>query len=361
MVESLQQVHPRFKFEGIHYTFDHLFEVAYSLIKEGEPYEIGLGDFLMDWISPEDTIRVRTSGSTGAPKDMVLQKQAMVNSALATGSYFGIMEGDSALLCLPGNYIAGKMMFIRAIVLGLELDHVAPTSSPLDYRDKQYDFCAMVPLQLEKSLHKLGGMKTLLVGGAPLSDELRSKAQETKTRIFETYGMTETCTHVAARPINNLSEAYKKAHVPFKTLPNITVTKDDRGCLIITAPDLLTPPVITNDVVDIVSETEFYWLGRFDNVINSGGIKLVPEQIEHKIANSIESRFFIAGIPDKKLGQKLVLILEGENKQEDLINKLKAINALEKFEIPKEIISIPKFKETAGGKILRTSTLEGII
>lgn len=361
MEESLQQVHPRFKFEGIHYTFDHLFEVAYSLIKEGESYEIGLGDFLMDWISPADTIRVRTSGSTGAPKDLVIQKQAMVNSALATGSYFGIKEGDSALLCLPGNYIAGRMMFIRALVLGLELDHVAPTSSPLDYVEKEYDFCAMVPMQLEKSLSKLGGMKTLLVGGAPLSDDVRKKAQEAKTNIFETYGMTETCTHVAARPINNLTEAHKNTDVAFKTLPNITVTKDDRDCLVISAPDLLTPPVVTNDLVKITSETEFYWLGRFDNIINSGGVKLVPEQIEHKIANSIESRFFVAGIPDNKLGQKLVLILEGETQQDDLIGKLKGISTLEKFEVPKEIITIPKFKETAGGKVSRTATLKGIV
>ncbi|NNE01535.1 MAG: AMP-binding protein [Eudoraea sp.] len=361
MEESLQQVHPRFKFEGIHYTFDHLFEVAYSLIKEGQPYEIGLGDFLMDWISPTDTIRVRTSGSTGAPKDLVLQKQAMVNSALATGSYFGIKEGDSALLCLPGHFIAGRMMFIRAIVLGLELDHVAPTSSPLDYIEKDYDFCGMVPLQLEKSLPKLGGMKTLLVGGAPLSDELRNKAQNVETRIFETYGMTETCTHVAARPVNNLTEVHQNTVVPFKTLPNITVTKDDRDCLVINAPDLLSPPVVTNDIVELASETEFKWLGRFDNIINSGGIKLVPEQIEHKIANSIESRFFVAGIPDDKLGQKLVLVLESDNQPEGLINKLKGIKNLEKFEVPKEILTIPKFKESAGGKVSRKATLQGIV
>jgi O-succinylbenzoic acid--CoA ligase len=360
MEESLQQVHPRFKFEGIHYSFDHLFEVAYSLIKEGEAHEIALGDFLMDWISPGDTIRVRTSGSTGIPKELVLQKQAMVNSSLATGSYFGLMEGDSALLCVPANYIAGKMMFIRAMVLGLELDHVAPTSTPLDYIGKEYDFCAMVPMQLEKSLHKLGAIKTLLVGGAALSEELRNKVQETQATIFETYGMTETCTHVAARQINKLPEGYKDALVPFKTFPNVTVSKDDRDCLVIKAPDLVTSDVITNDVVEIVSETEFHWLGRLDNIINSGGIKLVPEQIEHKIGSSIEGRFFLTGAPDKELGQKLVLILESDNHQEELINKLKRIKTLEKYEVPREIITVPKFRETTGGKVLRTETLEGI-
>lgn len=360
MEESLQQVHPRFKFEGIHYSFDHLFEVAYSLIKEGEAHEIGLGDFLMDWISPGDTIRVKTSGSTGKPKVLVLQKQAMVDSALATGSHFGLMEGDSALLCLPANYIAGKMMFIRAMVLGLELDHVAPASSPLDYINKDYDFCAMVPMQMEKSLHKLGAIKTLLVGGAALSEELRSKVQETQATIFETYGMTETCTHVAARQINKLPNEDKDALVPFKTLPNVTVTKDDRDCLVIKAPNVVTNAIITNDVVDIVSETEFHWLGRFDNIINSGGIKLVPEQIEHKIAGSIESRFFLTGVPDKALGQKLVLIIESDSHQEGLINKVKSINTLEKFEVPREIITVSKFKETAAGKVLRTETLEGI-
>ncbi|MGB6152848.1 MAG: AMP-binding protein, partial [Pricia sp.] len=165
MKSLYRKVHSHFRLNVNAYTRKELKEVAYSYIKEGESYEAEIGEFLLDWLDDGPTLEVHTSGSTGKPKRITLQKQHMVNSAIATGDFFGLQAGDSALLCLPASYIAGKMMLVRAIVLGLELDCVPPSSKPLDGVVKSYDFGAMVPLQLENSLDDLGQIKTLIVGG----------------------------------------------------------------------------------------------------------------------------------------------------------------------------------------------------
>jgi O-succinylbenzoic acid--CoA ligase len=168
MILTYKKVHPKFKLNGVAVSFHDLDEVSYSLIKEGNPHEKDFGDFLLNWIDKEPTIQVKTSGSTGMPKMIVLEKQHMVNSALATGKFFKLEAGDSALLCLSGAYIAGKMMLVRAMILGLELDLAEPMAAPLLGSDKTYDFCAMVPLQLENSLGHINRIKTLIVGGAQI-------------------------------------------------------------------------------------------------------------------------------------------------------------------------------------------------
>ncbi|MBT8280372.1 MAG: AMP-binding protein, partial [Muriicola sp.] len=313
MQNQFKETHPSFKFQGTHYTYHDLNDVAYSLIKEGDKEERFIGDFLMDWVSPKDHITLKTSGTTGKAKSINISKQAMVNSALSTGEYFEIEAKQTALLCLSGTHIAAKMMLVRAMVLGLSLDTVDPSSSPLSGIDKTYDLCAMVPLQVEKSIKHLSKIKTLLVGGAPLTAELREKLQNSPSKIFETYGMTETCSHIAVRAVNGSETKAKEQQVnPFKTLPGITVSTDSRNCLVISAPDLEVDSLVTNDLVDLVSENEFRWLGRWDNVINSGGVKLIPETIENKLNPVIESRFTVLGKPDKELGEKLVLVVEGE-------------------------------------------------
>jgi len=363
MEESLQQVHPRFKFEGIHYSFDQLFEIGYSLIKEGEQFERAMGDFMMDWYSPHDTIPIQTSGSTGAPKVIRLHKQAMVNSALATGAYFGLQEGDRALLCLSAEHIASKMMLVRAMVLGLELDYVSPSKSPLEGSSKHYDFCAMAPLQLLNSVSKLQRIKTLIVGGATISQELQEKVQNSNTRIFETYGMTETCSHVAVRQINASTakgESIVK-QVPFETLTDITVSKDERDCLVIHAPMLASEPFVTNDIVELLSETSFNWIGRVDNIINSGGIKLYPEAIEEKLATIMQGRYLVAGLPDQQLGEKLVLLIEGTINKKELKEKIEQLTSIKKVERPKEIYSIATFKETSNGKLMRKEIIKEIL
>ncbi|MFD2587161.1 AMP-binding protein [Croceitalea marina] len=342
------EIHPKFKLNGESYSVQELKEVAYSLVKEGKPFEVSIGNFLLNWLSTSKTLTVSTSGSTGTAKQIQLQKTQMVNSALATGSLFNLKAGNSALLCLPCNFIAGKMMLVRAMVLGLEMDSVEPSSNPLREVIKTYDFGAMIPLQAQNSLKKLQLIDKLILGGTPLNQKLRNQLSPLNTSIYETYGMTETITHIAVRKL----EADK-----FVTLPDVTVVQDSRECLVINAPKILTEEVITNDVVELISNTEFKWLGRYDTVINSGGIKLIPEQIELKLSKIIDNRFFVAGIPDETLGEKLVLVVES-SEISTLAEKLKFVEGLSKFELPKAIYFIPEFKETKNGKLHRSKTMK---
>jgi o-succinylbenzoate---CoA ligase len=320
-----------------------------SYAKENE--DSATYNFLCNWFSKSATLPVNTSGSTGVPKIIFLEKEFMINSAKTTGDYFKLKENTSALLCLPTQYIAGKMMLVRALTLGWHIDTVLSSLNPLEDIEKSYDFLAMVPLQLENSLLKINKFKKIIIGGGVVSSQLEDKLQNYKAAIFATYGMTETITHIAVKLLN------RKKNAPnfFKILPNINIYKDQRNCLVIEAPLLSRDLIITNDVVDLISDTEFNWLGRFDNVINSGGVKLHPEIIEKKLSNSIESRYFITSVKDEKLGEKLVLLIEGEKKEIDF-NKTE----LSKFEVPKNVYFIQKFEETETGKIQRKKSLTKI-
>lgn len=352
MSHNWKHIHSSFTLNGVSYAREELKEVAYSLVKEGQDFEKPIGDFLLDWCSDRTSIDVLTSGSTGTPKKITLQKVHMVNSAMATGKHFDLKPDECALLCLPTTSIAGKMMLVRAMVLGLRLDYVRPTSQPLEDLDKPYDFSAMVPLQAEKSLKQLHKVKTLILGGAPVSNALQKKLSSVSTNIYETYGMTETITHVAVRKIAPLREE------SFKLLPNIKISNDERGCLVLNAPKISNTEVVTNDLVELLGDNSFTWLGRHDNIINSGGIKLIPEQIEAKLSKVIRNRFFVAGIPDDTLSEKLVLVLEGADSSHDILEVIKSEGVLSKYEIPKAIFNLPKFLETKSGKVLRSKTLE---
>lgn len=341
---SYMNVHNRFKLNGFHFNADDLCRVAYSFIKEGDDYEKPVGDFILDWFDSKDYIEMFTSGSTGKPKKIRVLKQAMVNSALATGDFFGLEAGNTILNCLPVKYVAGKMMFVRAFILGLEMDFVAPSSHPLELIDKSYDFTAMVHLQAMNSIDLLHHFKTIIIGGAKVSAELEKKLKPIKATIFETYGMTETITHIAARKIG------EKA---FATLPNVVLSQDENNCLLIHATSISDEIIHTNDIVELISENQFIFMGRFDNVINSGGIKLIPEQIEEKLSSHIKNRFFVIGKEDKELGEHLVLVVEGDQQTIDL-DKIKT---LDKYEKPKEIIFVNKFKETPTGKIIRRESI----
>ncbi|TNJ46552.1 AMP-binding protein [Tamlana fucoidanivorans] len=352
MTPNYTNVHLKFKLDNVSYNHDDLMEVAYSFVKEGLPYQQELGNFLLDWLDDKDHIVVQTSGSTGKPKRLKIKKQAMVNSAIVTGDFFNLKPGDKVLHCLPSNFIAGKMMIVRAIILGLELDMIRPAGLPqIDY-EKDYAFCAFTPMQLKNFARYLKKIKTVIVGGGQVSAPIIEMIKDKKPNIYETYGMTETVSHIAVKKLNNFTEEDKVGY--FKTLPNITVSKDDRGCLLIEAPHIANKKIVTNDLVEVHSDTTFEWLGRIDNLVNSGGIKLVPETIEKKLQSKIAGEFFITSKPDDTLGQKLVLILEGD------ANKLdqSVFDVLGKYEKPKEIISIPKFVETSSGKIHRKKTLE---
>lgn len=306
-----------------------------------------MGNLILQWFDDNDFVELTTSGTTGVPKKVKLSKEAMRHSALATGEFFNLKSGDSALLCLPTQYIAGKMMFVRAAVLGLDLDYVNPCKEPLKNTEKIYDFVAMVPLQVQHSITQIEQCKILIVGGAKLSASVKDLLSGMMVDVYETYGMTETITHIAAKKID---DKY------FTVLPHANISTDERGCLIIEAPLVANGLVVTNDLVEMINDIQFRWIGRVDNLINSGGIKLIPEQIEEKLSEYIPYRFFVMGVEDDDLGQKLVLVIE--NSPYTLVPE--ALNALERFEKPKEIFFVEHFKETPTGKILRKDTLETV-
>ncbi len=310
--------------------------------------------FLSDWFNTNDFVIVQTSGSTGKPKPISLKKEFMINSAKATGVFFDLEENTTALLCLSTDYIAGKMMLVRALTLGWSIDVVAPTSKVEITKD--YDFSAMVPLQLRSSLVSIHKIKKLIVGGGVVANDLIEAIQDKSTEIFATYGMTETITHIAVKKLNNvISNDSEKSH--YKTLPNVQLSQDNRNCLIIDASKVSEEKVVTNDVVRLISKTEFEWLGRYDNVINSGGVKLHPEKIEEKLSKVISNRFYVTGVPDQKLGEKLILLVEGE-KNDVISNEVRNLLGLTKYEIPKEIYFVDKFIETETKKIQRKKTLD---
>lgn len=359
---TLPETHPEFRFNNLHYSNEELVDVAYSLIKEGEPYEGKAGSFLLDWLNDKDFVEVQTSGSTGNPKKFRIKKQHMINSARATGRFFELPAGITALHALPVNFIAGKMMLVRAMLLGWKLDLVIPKANPLDRVFKIYDFCAMTPFQLDNSLNRLHLIKKLIVGGGAVSSNLKALVQGIETEVYETYGMTETVSHIAARRVNNKKKTGEI--LPFTVLPAISISTDDRSCLVIDAPQVTQGPLVTNDVVELLSDKTFVWKGRHDNVINSGGIKLHPEEIEAKLAPIIAHRFFVTSLPDPALGEKLVLMVESEFSETALFNlerEIKSCLKLGKYEIPKKIYFVEKFEETSNGKIHRTNTFKASI
>ena len=183
---KIPETHPEFRLNKQHYNNAELRQVAYSYIKEGEPYEEKIGNFLLDWLKPINYIVVHTSGSTGAPKKIKLKKQHMINSAVATAKFFDLPEKTTALLCLPADYIAGKMMLVRAMYLGWDLDFVPPSSNPLDQVFKVYDFSAMTPFQLDNSIARLHLVRKLIIGGGEVSLKIRRMLRDSDAKIFET-------------------------------------------------------------------------------------------------------------------------------------------------------------------------------
>ncbi|CAL2085225.1 AMP-binding protein [Tenacibaculum sp. 190524A02b] len=346
-------IHASFKLNG------KSFESIEDLLMFSKKLSEEVVSFLKAWYDVNDFVIVQTSGSTGKPKSIKLKKEYMVNSAKATGAFFELPEKTSALLCMSVNYIAGKMMLVRALTLGWHIDIKRAEANPLKNVEKKYDFCAMVPMQLAASLKELGKIEKLIVGGGVVSNDLYKQIQNKSTKIYATYGMTETITHIAVKKLNHFSLNKEVSY--YQVLPNVNIALDKRNCLVINAPKVAKEKIVTNDVVVLKSETSFEWLGRYDNVINSGGVKLHPEKIEEKLALIIPSRFFVAGIKDEKLGEKLVLIVEKEMTEREkfmLEKEIEEANNFHKYEKPKQIFSVSKFVETETKKIQRNLTLK---
>ena len=311
--------------------------------------------FIKSWGNDEKVIAIYTSGSTGKPKNIELAKEKMQISARKTLEYFKIEKGSSALLCLSLETIAGKMMLVRSLIGGLKLHVVTVSTNPILALKNPIDFVALVPMQLEAAVdtafEKLKSIKNILVGGAPVSEELIQKLKDKKITVFQSYGMTETISHVAIRKIGFETEEY------YEALPGITFSSDEQR-LIIDYPEVLNKKLRTNDCVNLIDSKHFQYLNRYDFIINTGGIKVNPEEIELKLKPLLKQAFFIWFVKDVHLGQKIVLVV-----QEKLNLKLKKkdfTHYLNKYEIPKNYCQIKDFVLSKSQKIDRINTMQTI-
>jgi O-succinylbenzoic acid--CoA ligase len=325
-----------------------------------EQWQLDIYTFILEWLDENKQVKAKTSGSTGSPKDIRLEKAKMIESAKMTGEFFKFKKEDKALLCLSPRFIAGKMMIVRAIIWQMNLICVKPDGHPLNEPNSIIDFAAMIPLQVSNNIHnksQIEKIKTILIGGGVVDKNLEDKLGNINCDFFSSFGMTETLSHVAIKTLNgpNKSNTYK-------ALNGITFTLDDRNCLKIKAQKLINKEIVTNDIVNLISSTEFEWLGRFDHVINSGGIKLFPEQIEEKLSSYINQAFFLIGIPDEYLGEKMILLIESNDHSEEQKKKIlaKIEPYLENFQSPRDIFTISKFKRTSTGKIQRKATFTSV-
>lgn len=325
-------------------------------ILEATDFERKVSNFLLSWFSDEKTVNVQTSGSTGIPKVFAIEKERMLDSAKMTCDFLGLKSGDSALLCLPVEYISGKMMVVRALERKLKLHISNPSVKPLENLQSEVDFCAMTPLQVENSLKKIYLIKNLIIGGASVAESLKKKIHkhldaENQNRVFETYGMSETLSHIALKEIFPNAESY------FTVFDNVEISTDERGCLQIFAPKLNSELLQTNDLVELKNEKEFRFLGRIDNVINSGGAKVFPEELEVLVKSIIDLELVFIGISNETLGQKLVLVIEGKE-DKSITNRINELPFEKSFHRPKEIIFVEKIPRTPNGKIDRRALVQ---
>ena len=317
-------------------------------------------EFKAQWHDGSDTVEVHTSGSTGTPKVMQVEKHRMLASARATCDFLGLRPGNTALLCMSVDYIAGKMMVVRAIERDLDLVTVEPSSHPLalpvfsDEMGKKLDFAAMVPLQVYNSLQvpeereRLANIRHLIIGGGPLDPSLEDKLRGFNNAIWHSYGMTETLSHIALRRVSGLD-----ASPWFAPLPGISLSTNEDNCLVIDAPHLCPERLITRDVVEIESGTQrFKVLGRIDNVIITGGVKIHIEQVERALAPHIACPFHITKCPDAKFGEAIVMLLQGTDADIPAARSV-CEQHLDRFSRPKHFFAVPSLPLTPTGKPAR--------
>ena len=322
-------------------------------------FEREVMEFCRLWKSGQKQFLFHTSGSTGTPKPLYVHREAMEASAKTTGEWLSLMPNDLALACLPVHYIAGAMVLVRAIVWDLRICLVEPSVNPLlNLSPVSIQLASFVPNQwscmLDSSVDLnayFSNSKGILLGGAALSERLSERTQVLAFPIFETYGMTETVSHVA----------YKKPQDRFFHLFNtVEYGVDERSCLRVKGAVTNEEWIQTNDIVQLHDSRKFEYLGRFDRVINSAGRKIHPEKIEKFISKQVseELEFFVEGLPDDHFGQMACLFYKGKMNDQEIHALMTSLRGnFESWELPKQFIQLPNFQITASGKIDRLKSV----
>ncbi len=309
-----------------------------------------LKEFLAEWHNDSPTVLVHTSGSTGKPKPMWVEKRRMEASARMTCDFLGLREGDTALLCLPLDYIAGKMVVVRSLVRGLRLVCVEPSGEPLGTEAGRIDFAAMVPMQVWNSLQvaeqreRLMAVRQLIIGGGAIDDALARELRGFPNAVWSTYGMTETLSHIALRRLSGpeASEWY----TPFE---GVTLSQTADGCLVIDAPAVHDGQLITNDIAELANDGRFKIIGRKDNVICSGGLKIQAEEVERLLRTHLLEPYIVTKRRDGKFGEVVVLLTEGDTAAAKTICE----HVLPKYWQPRVYVHTDQIPLTATGKPAR--------
>lgn len=357
---ELNRNEQRIMLEGKEYSPEDIHRLASETTAETAPETSAmfreLYQFLEDWFSDSPLMTVQTSGSTGAPKVLTVRKEQMIQSARMTCEVLNLHAGDTALLCMPLQYIAGKMMVVRALVAGLNLIVRTPSGHPLADVTIPIRFAAMVPLQVyntfdvPEELKRLRRVEVLIIGGGMINPHFSQKLMDMPGEIYATYGMTETLSHIALCRLNG----DQTDRVTYYPLPSVKLSISSKGTLKIDAPLVCDEVLTTNDVAEINSEGGFIILGRKDTTINSGGIKMQPELMEGWLQNALPMPFVFTSIPDDRLGEAVVLLVEGAM-EVGSIRALVAAHLPSKYGQPKWIVSVSKVPLTGYGKIDRAA------
>ena len=314
-------------------------------------------EFLAQWNDTSDVIEVHTSGSTGKPKRLLVEKRRMVNSARITCDFLGLKEGDTALLCMPLDYIAGKMVVVRSLVSHLHLISVMPSSHPLKDVTQPIDFAAMVPLQVYSSMQepaereRLLSIRHLIIGGGAIDDSLESQLQQFPNAVWSTYGMTETLSHIALRRISG-----ENSSLWYSPLDGVDVSLSSDSCLEIFAPKVNPEKLHTNDIAELRTlpdgSKEFRILGRKDNVIDSGGIKIQAEEVERLLRPHLSCGFMITKVSDARLGEAVTLLVESDD-----VDNILAVckHVLPRHWVPRHIFPESHIPITETGKPARAA------
>lgn len=358
------------KIANQHFNFDDIEQGNFTM--NGDEFVNNVLVFCFEWLNGKEEFILQTSGSTGNPKNITVTREQMTSSAKATAKILGLHENDKALCCMNTDYIAGKMMVVRALVNKMNLWIYPPSSHPFKLPFlPNFDFVALAPIQVQSSFdipeefEKLKLTKKIIIGGAPINSHLEKQIVEQlqNSKVYMTYGMTESVSHIALKSISKESDQL------YHTLEGVYIGVNERNCLNISAPMTDFQKIQTNDVVELITKTSFKWLGRADNIINSGGVKVQAEKIESLTLKILEQlgytsvNLFVGGIPSEKLGEEVTLFIEGislsENEKDKVFHFLK--KEVDKYEVPKNIFSIGEFIKTNTQKVKRKETISSFL
>lgn len=317
-------------------------------------------EFINEWENNKSYIIARSSGSTGKPKEIKLPKDFVKESAVRTNNFFGINSNCRLYSCVSPDFIGGKMMAVRALLANAELSWETPSNDPLKKSlpsDKPIDLLAVVPSQMHAILDNLSNLpiiRNIIVGGSPIHPDLAKKIEISGLNVFETYGMTETASHIALRRVHTKP-------IPFSLFPGIEIELNENNCIKIKFEN--GTEIQTNDIAELITENSFFILGRQDEVIISGAKKIFPSVIENKIRRLIKNEICITGFPDEKWGEKIILLIEKEEGFNVTTSELKEClkTVLKNWEMPKEIYYVKSLPRTSNGKIKRPKDLSSLV